>query len=180
MLTFFEISLFIVDTLKDKIFTNHLCHLMATQLNTLSMLEFCHVCTSFASRGPEKGASSENVWVFSFPYFFFSFIFFLALFRTLLPSLGFLVLGHWQTTQRSGNQVMLSLLDLGTRILTLSRQLVPRDKKRFLTNNISSSRGKETGNNKYYWQPSVFISHCMRISFHEYRNKFSSKTPAQA
>ena len=188
MLTFFELSLFVVDTLKDNTFIDQLCQLMATQVNTLSMLEFCHVCTSFASRGPEKGAlsaSSDNVWAFSFPclflFFSFSLICFLALFRTLLLSLGFLVLGHWQTTQRSGNQVMPSLPVLGAGILTLSRlSEVARDNKRFLTNKVSSSRGKETGTNKGYWQPSVFISHCTRISFHKYRNKLSSRTPAQA
>ena len=75
MLTFFELSLFVLDTLKHNIFIPQLCQLMATQLNTLSMLEFCHVCTSFASRGPEKGASSENVWAFSFPCLFLFFYF---------------------------------------------------------------------------------------------------------
>ena len=76
---------------------------------------------------------------------------------------------------------MPSLPVLGARVLTLSRLFkVARDNKRFLTNKISSSRGKETGTNTDYWQPSVFISHGTRISFHEYHNKLSPRTPAQA
>ena len=73
---------------------------------------------------------------------------------------------------------MPSLPVLGAIVLTLLRLFkVARDNKR---NKISSSRGKEIGTNKYYWQPSVFISHGTRISFHEYREKLSSRTPAQA
>ena len=101
---------------------------MATQVNALPVLEFCHVCTSFTSGDTEKGTSAEKVWAFSFSCFILFFFLFPCIISFAfsffgVPGIGS---GDWQTTQRSRNQVMPSLPVLGARILTLFRLLVAK------------------------------------------------------
>ena len=72
---------------------------MATQVNTLPVLEFCHVCTSFTSGDTEKGTPAEKVWAFSFHFFSCIISFAFSFFG--VPGIG--SLENNSTQQKSGD-----------------------------------------------------------------------------